>query len=457
MLRRLHESLTHFLHLINSDLVHVAKSLSHPLLLETNAIWRDDYDFSSKRRFRETSGGKVGDLNTAWLSSWLLVERARESVLWVWAVARIGGQDGVWGKAERAEVKRMLGWEEAVVVQDETASNWTSTLADASETRALGSKLASVKQVERETLEVSKVDAAFEALDEKGPLATKYYWCESQRDFCSRLFLELTFSPLQRVETDLFLDLEVEGRLRARSTSGRASEPGSRTRRRRSRPATCSRGSLSKEMECVVTAVSFISSSLSSSGSNSLTRRFLFVFSRFSLHCSHLRLRRRRSLRYSSSHRRKLHPPTIPHPYLFSLESQPPRPPTSHASHSNLEGHRLLPRLRRRSYQPFRSLLSHQPPNLFAPADSSLPMGLSHYQRSLHHVRSFTLSRSHRVLLSLVDANRAFLSSLSLSIRVVDPKGFGELVEKVETDINLVSVATNVSPLLLCAKDSRFR
>ena len=131
-------------------------------------------------------------MNTAWLSSWLLVERARESVLWVWAVAKIGGQDGVWGKEERAEVKRMLGWEEPipVVVQEEkeptsnstaVAAAPTATLAATPEGRALDSRLASVKQVERETLEVSKVDAAFQALDEKGPLATKYYWCESQR------------------------------------------------------------------------------------------------------------------------------------------------------------------------------------------------------------------------------------------------------------------------------------
>jgi 3-O-alpha-D-mannopyranosyl-alpha-D-mannopyranose xylosylphosphotransferase len=88
---------------------HVAKTLSRPLLAEMHAIWPTQFASAAQRRFREQATGRFGDLNTSWLSSFLLIERSREAMLWVWAVARLGGVDGRWGAEERQAIKSLLG------------------------------------------------------------------------------------------------------------------------------------------------------------------------------------------------------------------------------------------------------------------------------------------------------------------------------------------------------------
>jgi 3-O-alpha-D-mannopyranosyl-alpha-D-mannopyranose xylosylphosphotransferase len=136
-------------------LQHIAKTLSQPLLLEARLIWEFQAVPSGTRRFRETSEGKLGDLNTAWLGSWLLVERARESLLWVWAVARLGGVDGLWGEEQRKEVREVLGMKD----EDE-------------------GKNIKITKIKRDTVKTETIGRAFQGLGEDGPRATKYLWCE---------------------------------------------------------------------------------------------------------------------------------------------------------------------------------------------------------------------------------------------------------------------------------------
>lgn len=74
----------------------------------------------------------------------------------------MGGAEEVWGKQQRAELRELLGFGDA--------SSPVSERAGGSETVGMAApvRVADVKQVVRETMEVSKLDAAFEALNEKG-------------------------------------------------------------------------------------------------------------------------------------------------------------------------------------------------------------------------------------------------------------------------------------------------
>ncbi|KAL7417606.1 hypothetical protein BDY24DRAFT_375433 [Mrakia frigida] len=97
---------------------HIGKLLSTPMLEEIAIIWRSDFAFSAHRRFREVERGlsdssRVGDLHPSWLAPMFLIERARESMLWTWAVVRLGGEDGMWGDEEREEIRKMLRVREA--------------------------------------------------------------------------------------------------------------------------------------------------------------------------------------------------------------------------------------------------------------------------------------------------------------------------------------------------------
>lgn len=57
---------------------------------ESAQIWAVDFARSTRRRFREVERGsseesRIGDLHATWMASNLMVERSRESMLWVWA------------------------------------------------------------------------------------------------------------------------------------------------------------------------------------------------------------------------------------------------------------------------------------------------------------------------------------------------------------------------------------
>ena len=91
-------------------------------------------------------------------------------MLWVWVVARMGGADGVWGREEREEVRWMLKME---------PRNGTEVGGQERREGKVEEEKVEVRQVMRETLQVQKMEDAFEGLGEAGPEASKYYWCES--------------------------------------------------------------------------------------------------------------------------------------------------------------------------------------------------------------------------------------------------------------------------------------
>jgi hypothetical protein len=146
-------------------LQHVAKTLSKPMMYEMHAIWANAFAEAAKRRFRETATGRFGDLNTSWMSSFLLIERARESMLWVWAVANLGGTDGVWGAAERDKVRAILAFA--------PLSNGTTVARRTFDEP----RTALVRRVVRGTIALETIKTAFEGFGEQGPEATHYRWC----------------------------------------------------------------------------------------------------------------------------------------------------------------------------------------------------------------------------------------------------------------------------------------
>lgn len=86
---------------------HVPKSLSVSLMHEASVIWEDELTEAATRGFRRSMRG-MGDVEISWLVGFLRVERWREALLWSWAVARMGGESGLWGQEAREEVKRVL-------------------------------------------------------------------------------------------------------------------------------------------------------------------------------------------------------------------------------------------------------------------------------------------------------------------------------------------------------------
>ncbi|CDZ96700.1 hypothetical protein [Phaffia rhodozyma] len=94
-------------------LEHIPKPISVPMMDEVANTWPEDFALSSKRRFREVDSGatpesRIGDIHAIYLSTLLLVERSRESMLYTWAVLKMGGEDGIWGPTARNEIKRLF-------------------------------------------------------------------------------------------------------------------------------------------------------------------------------------------------------------------------------------------------------------------------------------------------------------------------------------------------------------
>lgn len=109
-------------------LAHVPKSMSRSLAQEASVMFAQDLSVAATRGFRESKRGKA-DVHFPWLVTHLQIERWREALLWTWAVARMGGVDGVWGVQAREELWSVLGLSEergvpevAVIIQDERAT-----------------------------------------------------------------------------------------------------------------------------------------------------------------------------------------------------------------------------------------------------------------------------------------------------------------------------------------------
>lgn len=72
-------------------------------------MFADALALSATRGFRESKRGH-GDVHYNWLVTHLHIERWREALLWTWAVAKLGGQDGMWSDLEKGKLKEALGF-----------------------------------------------------------------------------------------------------------------------------------------------------------------------------------------------------------------------------------------------------------------------------------------------------------------------------------------------------------
>ncbi|KAH9933266.1 hypothetical protein B0H21DRAFT_835315 [Amylocystis lapponica] len=135
-------------------IVHEAKTVSRALLGELEAHWPDAFAASATHPFRETRIG-TGDVNTLFLHAHFVVERAREALLWAWAVARVGAPDDAWGAREARAAWEALGgvWGEDTL---EVRAAYRATLEPERVERALG--LSGHDGVGRTTYEFSSLD-----------------------------------------------------------------------------------------------------------------------------------------------------------------------------------------------------------------------------------------------------------------------------------------------------------
>ncbi|WRT64707.1 uncharacterized protein IL334_001641 [Kwoniella shivajii] len=86
---------------------HLPKTQSKSILHEAVTMWKDELSVASSREFRESKRGH-GDVEMAWLTTNLRIERWREALLWSWIVAKIGGEDGVWTRESKDQLVKLL-------------------------------------------------------------------------------------------------------------------------------------------------------------------------------------------------------------------------------------------------------------------------------------------------------------------------------------------------------------
>lgn len=137
--------------------MHEAKIVSAPILAELETIWPAAFERSASHLFRETAGpGTPPDINTLLLHAHFIIERAREALLWSWAVGKVGGVDDRWGA-------------------DEARRAWMEV--SAAGLSAMGEVL--VKAGHRYTLEKERVENTLKESGLEGGLgATSYVFCE---------------------------------------------------------------------------------------------------------------------------------------------------------------------------------------------------------------------------------------------------------------------------------------
>ncbi|KAL7420064.1 hypothetical protein Q5752_005029 [Cryptotrichosporon argae] len=87
---------------------HMPKAQTVSVAQEANVMYAEALTTASTRAFRESKRGEA-DVEMAWLVTHTRIERWREALLWTWAVARLGGQDGKWGVEARDEVRLAFG------------------------------------------------------------------------------------------------------------------------------------------------------------------------------------------------------------------------------------------------------------------------------------------------------------------------------------------------------------
>lgn len=130
-------------------------------------MYAPDFAYSTRRRFREierstSDASRVGDLHASWLGQLFLVERARESMLWTWAVARLGGEGGTWGERERSEVRGVFGLDGDRGKEGE-ATVWVEGF----------------RREKRPGFEWMDLKGRLDEMGVEGPMATELLWCKS--------------------------------------------------------------------------------------------------------------------------------------------------------------------------------------------------------------------------------------------------------------------------------------
>lgn len=115
-------------------------------------MWPGSFARTATHRFRETMAGD-GDVNSMFMHSHFVVERAREALLWAWIVGRIGGLDDTWGEREGRQAWTELG------------GTW-------------GENSLLVQSGHRETLVKKRVEQALKASGLKPQSLTSYAFCE---------------------------------------------------------------------------------------------------------------------------------------------------------------------------------------------------------------------------------------------------------------------------------------
>lgn len=89
-------------------LTHMPKAMTQSIAQESEVMWAKVFTEAATRCFRQSKRGRA-DVEMAWLWTWLQIERWREALLWTWAVARLGGEDGMIGEREKDEIRSALG------------------------------------------------------------------------------------------------------------------------------------------------------------------------------------------------------------------------------------------------------------------------------------------------------------------------------------------------------------
>ncbi|ORX33950.1 hypothetical protein BD324DRAFT_643648 [Kockovaella imperatae] len=110
-------------------MAHMPKALTLSLTHEASVMFGVELSEAATRGFRQSQRG-VADVEMSWLVSHLRIERWREGLLWTWVVARLGGQDGIWGKQAKAEMSELLGINSSEIDEVIIEKGPRETLAD---------------------------------------------------------------------------------------------------------------------------------------------------------------------------------------------------------------------------------------------------------------------------------------------------------------------------------------
>jgi len=87
---------------------HIPKVISRALFAEVSSIWSKEFLDTSGHRFRGER-----DVYSVFLFTHLVVERAREIMLWSWIVGTIGADDDTWGAEEGEKAWKILRGDES--------------------------------------------------------------------------------------------------------------------------------------------------------------------------------------------------------------------------------------------------------------------------------------------------------------------------------------------------------